>query len=69
MFRRRKGQGNTDSSTSLVEYVCPECRGVLRVPHQIVRDFSPGGKEYHKGGETSFVCIKCGGMIPIRRGG
>lgn len=55
-----------DRSTSLVEHVCPQCKSVLRVPQQIVRSFSPGGMEYHKGGKTSFVCVKCGAMIPMQ---
>ena len=54
------------NSTSLVEFVCPQCKYVLRVPRQVVKDFSPGGKEYHKGGETSFVCNKCGTMIQLK---
>jgi len=68
VFRRRRRLKRVANSTLKVEYVCPRCKAVLRVPHRMVKDFSPGGKEYHKGGSTSFVCIKCGAMIPLRNG-
>ncbi len=68
MYRRKRRQKSVGRSTSIVEYVCPQCKFILRIPQQVVRDFSLGGKEYHKGGETSFVCIKCRAMIPMQRG-
>ena len=68
MFGRKRRPKSVDSLASLVKYVYPQCKAVLKVPCQAVRDFSPGGKEYHKGSEASFVCIKCGAMIPVDTG-
>jgi predicted RNA-binding Zn-ribbon protein involved in translation (DUF1610 family) len=54
------------SLRSGVKFVCPPCKIVLRVPSEVMRDFSPGGKEYHEGGTSSLVCPRCGGLIELK---
>ena len=39
-----------------VSFICPHCKNEIVVPFSIVKDFSPGGKEYHPGGTSSLVC-------------
>ena len=48
-----------------VSFICPHCKSEIVVPSSVVRDFSPGGKEYHTGGTSSLVCPNCKELIKI----
>ena len=48
-----------------VSFICPDCKNKIVIPSSVVRDFSPGGKEYHPGGTSSLVCPVCRGLIKI----
>lgn len=48
-----------------VSFICPDCKNEIVIPSSVVRDFSPGGKEYHPGGTSSLVCPICRGFIKI----
>lgn len=48
-----------------VSMICPECKGKIVIPLQVVIDFSPGGKEYHEGGRSDLICPLCQGFINI----
>ncbi len=52
-------------SATKVAIMCPECKKKIIIPKQVVIDFSPGGKEYHKGGRSDMMCPACDGLINI----
>jgi len=57
-FARREDKG-------LVGYRCPKCDHFFLIPSEIVQDFSPGGKEYHEGGESYFNCPRCREFVNV----
>lgn len=52
-------------SDTKVRVKCSECQMYIIIPRQVVIDFSPGGKEYHKGGRSDLLCPNCGESINI----
>lgn len=53
-------------SAGIIKYVCPQCKHEFGVPASWIREFYPGGKEYHNGGNSYLNCPKCREMIELK---